>query len=90
MCLFLIVLLTGPRMGIIFWWLIQPSRWNSAFDTIIVPVLGFLFLPWTTLMFVAVAPFGNVGGADWIWLALAFFFDLMSFGLGGWKRRAYA
>jgi hypothetical protein len=73
-------------VGIIFWWLINPSRWSSAFDTFIVPLIGFVFLPWTTLMFVAVAPFGNVAGADWLWLALAFFGDLMSLG-GGYSRR---
>jgi hypothetical protein len=90
MCLFFVVLLSGPRVGIIFWWLIQPRRWDSVFDSFIVPLFGFLFLPWTTLMFVAVAPFGNVEGADWLWLGLAFFVDLCSFGFGGRMRRVYA
>ena len=88
MCLFLLVLFGGPRIGIVFWWLVEPGRWSSAFDTFIVPALGFIFLPWTTLMFVAVAPFGNVAGSDWIWLALAVFLDLCSFLSSGYGYRS--
>lgn len=87
MCLFLLVLFGGPRIGIIFWWLVEPSRWSNAFDTFILPALGFLFLPWTTLMFVAVAPFGNVAGDDWIWLALAFLLDISSHLFSGYGYR---
>ena len=57
------------------WWLIQPKRWENAFDTVVIPVFGFIFFPWTTLIFVAVAPSGNVDGNDWLWLAMAFLLD---------------
>jgi hypothetical protein len=50
-------------------------------------VLGFVFLPWTTLMFVLVAPFGNVSGADWFWLFLGFLLDLSALATGGMGRR---
>lgn len=79
MCLLLMTLLLGPRAGIIFWWIINPDRWDRAFDTIIWPFLGFLLLPWTTLMFVAVAPTGNVESWDWMWLIFAFFGDMFSY-----------
>lgn len=88
MCMFFTLLLAGPRAGILLWWLINPDRWDRAFDTWVWPALGFIFLPWTTLVFVAVAPFGSVAGWDWFWLALAFFIDLMSWGSGGYGRRA--
>jgi hypothetical protein len=87
MCMFFTLLLAGPRAGIILWWLINPDRWDTAFDTWVWPVLGFIFLPWTTLMFVAVAPFGNVANWDWLWLALAFFIDLTSWGSSGYGSR---
>ena len=58
-CFLILVLLAGPRFGIIFWWIVNPDRWSRAFDTFIWPFLGFIFLPWTTLMFVAVAPSGH-------------------------------
>ena len=87
MCLFFVLLLAGPRFGVLFWWLLEPNRWDSAFSSFIVPSLGFFFLPWTTLMFVAVAPFGNVAGWDWFWLALAVFADLTSFASSGYGNR---
>ena len=87
MCLFFITLFAGPRVGILFWWLVNPTRWSSAFDIFIWPALGFVFLPWTTLMFVAVAPLGSVVGWDWAWLALAFMGDVASLTTGGWSNR---
>jgi hypothetical protein len=77
----------GPRFGIIFWWLIEPGRWDRAFSSFIWPALGFVFLPWTTLMFVAVAPNGAVVGWDWFWLAFAFLADFMTLAGGGYTNR---
>jgi hypothetical protein len=87
MCMFFTVLLAGPRAGVLLWWLINPGRWDAAFDTWIWPALGFIFLPWTTLLFVAVAPFGNVANWDWLWLGLAFFLDVASWGSSGYGNR---
>ncbi|HEX5139754.1 MAG TPA: hypothetical protein VFX19_02315 [Dehalococcoidia bacterium] len=87
MCAFLVLILTGPRVGIVLWWLINPGRWDRAFDTFVWPVLGFIFLPWTTLMFVAVAPTGHVANYDWIWLGIAFFTDVMSVAMSGFNNR---
>jgi hypothetical protein len=87
MCLYFTTLFFGPRAAILIWWLFDMNRWDRAFDTFIWPVLGFILLPWTTLMFVLVAPVGNVNGVDWLWLGLAFFLDLaMTFG-GGYTNR---
>ncbi len=85
-CLFTTLVLFGPRLAILFWWLIQPVRWNLAFETFLVPFLGFLFLPWTTLMYVMVAP-GGVTGFDWIWLALMLFADISSYVGGAYGNR---
>ncbi len=86
MCLFLTLLFLGPRAAIVFWWLIEPARWSLAFDTFIFPLLGFLFLPWTTLMFVVVG-IGGIDGFDWFWIGLAVFADLVSYGAGGYGGR---
>src|ERR1044072_4694422 len=88
MCLFLSLLLFGPRIVIIFWWTAEPLRWSAAFDTSILPFLGFLFLPWTTLMYVLVSP-GGLDGLDLLWIGLAVAADLASYaggGLGGRGR----
>jgi hypothetical protein len=87
MCLFFTTLFLGPRAGIFFWWLFAPGRWETAFDTWVWPVLGFIFLPWTTLMFVIVAPFGNVVSWDWLWLAFALFGDMASYATSGYGNR---
>ena len=81
MCLFLSLLLFGPRVVIIFWWIAEPLRWSAAFDTVILPLLGFLFLPWTTLMYVLVSP-GGVEGIDLLWIGLAVAADLASYAGG--------
>lgn len=86
MLLFLMTLILGPRAAIFFWWLVNPGRWERAFDTWIWPFLGFLFVPWTTLTFVIVAPNGTAADLDWMWLALAFVVDLSSF-IGGYAGR---
>jgi hypothetical protein len=87
MCFIFVLLFAGPRAGIIFWWILEPGRWDSAFESIVWPILGFIFLPWTTLTFVGVAPFGNVNGGDWVWLALAAILDLLQLAATGYTNR---
>ena len=85
-CLFTTLVLFGPRLGILVWWLIDPVRWNLAFGSFIWPLLGFFFLPWTTLMFAAVGVNG-VSWFDWVWLGLALLIDLGSYGGGAYGNR---
>src|SRR5262249_6413653 len=76
----------GPRAAILFWWLVEPVRWNQAFDNFLVPFLGFLILPWTTLAYVLVFP-GGIDGFDYVWLGLGVAIDLMSWFSGGYSNR---
>jgi hypothetical protein len=85
-CLFTTLLLLGPRAGVLVWWLINPARFSLAFSTFIWPLLGFLFLPWTTLMYLLVFPMGVVG-FDWIWLGLGVLADIGTYGGGGYGNR---
>ncbi len=86
MCLILSVLLFGPRIVLVFWWLADSARWAATFDTILLPILGFLFLPWTTVMYVLVFPQGIVG-LDWLVLGLALLADVGSLAGGAWRGR---
>jgi hypothetical protein len=89
-CLVAVALLIGPRAGLFVWWLLDPGRFSSAFDTFILPLLGFFLLPWTTLAYLLVFP-GGVAGLDWVWIIIGLFFDLSSYGGGvGSRRRRYA
>jgi hypothetical protein len=81
----------GPRIAGALWWLFQPLRWQSAFAEWtslwwIWPVLGLIFLPWTTIMYVIVAP-GGVIGWDWLWLGLMLFSDIASYAGGAGRKR---
>jgi hypothetical protein len=85
-CLVTSLFFLGPRAAILVWWLLQPLRWQAAFDTYIWPVLGFLLLPWTTLAYVVVAP-GGVFGAEWLLIVLAVLVDLAGYAGGGYGNR---
>ena len=93
-CLFLLLVTIGPRFVGVIWWIIQPVRWEAAFSDVIGggnlwwlwPVLGLIFLPWTTLMFVLVSP-GGVEGWDWLWLGLMLISDIASLVGGAGRKR---
>lgn len=85
-CMVTSLVLIGPRAAILVWGLVQPARWEATFSTFVWPLLGFLVLPWTTLMYVAVAPLG-VSGFDWFWLALGVVLDIASYSGSAWGNR---
>ena len=86
MCVFLTLLFLGPRFAMVVWWLLDRARFDLVFDTFLLPLVGFIFVPWTTLMYVIVGV-GGVEGWDWLWLFLAFLIDLLSYGGGAWKGK---
>jgi succinate dehydrogenase/fumarate reductase cytochrome b subunit len=85
-CLIAALFAFGPRAAILVWWLIEPVRWNAAFDTFLWPLVGFLVAPWTTLMYVAVLP-GGINGFDYVWLGFGIAFDLFSWSSGAYTNR---
>ena len=85
-CIFTSLLLLGPRFAALIWWLINPLRFNAAFSTFIWPLLGIIFLPWTTLMYLVVFPAGIIG-FDWLWLGLAVVADIGMYVGGGYGNR---
>ena len=90
-CLFTILVFLGPRIAGIIWWLAQPFRWVgegplAAFDSWIWPVLGLIFLPWTTLMYVIVYV-GGISWWEWIFLILAVVIDIGAYTGGGYGNK---
>jgi hypothetical protein len=93
-CAFLMLVLLGPRIVGVFWWIFQPLRWESAFSSFfgggnlwwLWPVLGIVFLPWTTIMYVIVAP-GGIASWDWLWLGLMLVADIASYSGGAGRKR---
>jgi len=87
MCCFASILLfLGPRAGILVWWLLNPTRWERMFSSFFWPFLGFIFLPWTTLMYVGVG-LGGLRGFDWIWMGLALVADFAQYAGSGYGNR---
>jgi len=91
MCLiFTILVFLGARGLSIIWWLFDPARWALVYPNAIVPILGIVFAPWTTLAYAVVAPFG-IGPSDWFLLMLAIVADVFSYAGGGYgNRRRFA
>ena len=85
-CFFTTVLFLGPRAGVLIWWLIRPVYYQAAFQSFIWPILGVIFAPWTTLMYLLVAR-GGVVGFDWVWMSLAVLADLGTYAGGGYGNR---
>jgi len=85
-CVLTVLLVVGPRAAILIWWLLDPRRWQITFPSFIVPLLGFILLPFTTLAYVLVAP-GGVVGFNWVWLVLALLIDLGGQGGGAYRNR---
>jgi hypothetical protein len=84
-CIATSLVLLGPRLAGLLWWIFAPERWDRSFSSFIWPVLGLIFVPWTTLMYVIVKP-GGVAGFDWIWLGLSLVADVASYS-GGYRYR---
>jgi hypothetical protein len=84
-CIVAIGALIGPRVAIVAWWLLDPARWALAFSSALLPILGFILLPWTTLVYVWLAP-GGIDTLGLIFLVLAVIVDLGSYG-GGYRSR---
>ena len=88
-CGCLLALLAGmaPRLVLILAWIFG-SRWEKVFDGWLLPVLGIIFLPYTTVMYLLVWSPAGISGFDWVWLGLGVVLDLMKWGLIGQNRKA--
>ena len=87
-CFLALLALISPRLVIVLLWIFSDVL-SRAFDSWILPFLGFFLLPWTTLAYAALwswAPHHHVTGFDWFLVALFFFIDLSSYAGGGRAR----
>ena len=88
-CLLALLALISPRLVLFLLWIFGDLL-SRAFDSWIVPLLGFFFLPWTTLAYVAFWDWGpghHVVGFEWFFVVLAFFIDLIA-DAGGARARS--
>ncbi|GIK55492.1 MAG: hypothetical protein BroJett015_11550 [Chloroflexota bacterium] len=74
---------------LLMFWIARPNIMDSMFGGFLVPFLGFLFLPFTTLMYVLLqsSAVGGISGLDWLWLFPAALMDLASLGGAAYSNR---
>jgi hypothetical protein len=53
-CLFALFGGLFPRLALLILWIARPALVDAAFNTFILPLLGIIFLPFTTLIYVIV------------------------------------
>ncbi len=83
-CLFALLAAGAPRLAFILMWLF--TNWvGRAFDGILIPLLGLIFLPLTAVIYVLVHP-GGLNGFEWLLLIVGFLIDLGSYGSGAYGR----
>jgi hypothetical protein len=86
-CFIALLALISPRLALILLWIFSDLL-SRAFDSWLIPLLGFFVLPWTTLTYAAFWDWGSgrhVTGFEWFFVILAFVIDVGAFTQG---RRA--
>ena len=76
-------LMFWPRLFIIGFAIFSPTI-GDAFGSTLLVIVGFLLLPWTTLMYAVMWSIDSntVSGWEWIVVALSFVVDLYTWALG--------
>lgn len=85
-CLVVLLAFLSPRLALFVIFLFSDLL-SRAFDSWLVPFLGFFLLPWTTLAYAVMWSSSNrVYGFEWFIVILAFLLDLGSYARSGRLR----
>ena len=86
-CVLALLAFFGPRLVIFLLWLLT-NYMSRAFDAFLLPFLGFVFLPWTTIAFaIAQNEFGGPNGIGLLLIIAGFLADIGVLGGGARSRR---
>jgi CDP-diglyceride synthetase len=86
-CLLALLAAISPRLALVLVWIFT-NLVDRAFEGFLLPLLGLIFLPLTTLIYVlAYRPVTGVSGWGWFFVFLGLLFDLASYGGGALGRR---
>jgi hypothetical protein len=80
-CLPVLLAFISPRLALFVVWVFS-NLLSRAYESWIIPLLGFFLLPWTTLTYAAMWDWGSgnhVHGIEWFFVILAFLADLGSY-----------
>lgn len=86
-CLLTGIITLGPRLVLLFVWIFS-DRIRTVFEGFLIPLLGFLFLPFTTLAYLLVWNVqSGVSGAAWLLVAGGLLFDIGTYALSRYATR---
>jgi hypothetical protein len=86
-CLLLLLASVAPRLVLVLMWIFGDLV-VRAFSGFVIPLLGLLLLPYTTLFYVlAWSPVGGVSGWGWFIVGCGFFLDIAHLAVGGASGR---
>lgn len=88
MCLFALLAGLFPRVAFIVYWIARPSVVDAVYGTFIWPLLGLIFVPFTTLMYTILWTARGLTGWDWVWVAIALLLDLGHYASSAYGNRA--
>jgi hypothetical protein len=86
-CLLAVMAGLFPRFVLFVFWVARPDRMDAIFTSFVWPLLGLIFLPFTTLMYVLLwQPGRGVTGWDWFWVGIAALLDIGHWGASAGQR----
>ena len=86
-CVLALLAFLGPRLVLVLLWLFT-NYLSRAFDSLLLPLLGFLFLPWTTIAWaIAQNELGGLNGFGLLVVILGVLADVGVLGGGARGRR---
>lgn len=88
MCFVALLAVFSSRLALLVLWVFTNLVTRAFHHSFIVPLLGLIFLPWTTLLYVLVwTPTHGVYGFGWFFVVLGFLFDLGSHSSSAYSQR---
>ena len=87
-CLLALLAVAFPRVAIVLLWLFT-TFFNGIYHGIIIPILGFIFLPLTLIVYTYIlrAYGGHLGTTQLVFIFIAVIIDLGLIGGGAFGRR---
>jgi hypothetical protein len=86
-CMFGMFAAFMPRIALLVLWLFTGLVDRAFHNTFIWPLLGIIFLPFTTLMYILVYNPIGISFWGWVWIIIGFVFDIYGYAGTGYSNR---
>lgn len=86
-CLLALLALISVRFALVLFWIFDDDVERAFHDSFIIPFLGLLFMPATTLVYALTWSVGGLEGLDFVWVGFAVLYDVAAAAGGARSRR---